>query len=64
MDFMDVISALEVIKRHCEETPDCKQCRLHKINDNSTCGVSPTGSIPARWEFGVDWEEVVPSIFK
>lgn len=41
MDFMDVISALEVIKSYCKETPDCKQCRLHTQNDNSTCGVSP-----------------------
>jgi len=64
MNFMDVISALEIIKRHCQETPDCKQCRLHVKDDGSTCGVSPKGYIPARWEFDVDAETHVPSIFK
>lgn len=64
MDFMDVVSALEVIKKHCEETPDCKQCRLHTKYDNSTCYVSSTSIIPARWEFDVDTEISVPSIFK
>lgn len=64
MDFMDVVSALEVIKKYCQETPDCKMCRLHAINDTTTCGVSPTGSLPARWEFDVDAEISVPSIFR
>lgn len=64
MDFMDVISALEIIKRHCKETPDCKQCRLHSKDDVTTCGVSPKGTIPARWEFDLDAEIHVPSIFK
>lgn len=64
MDFMDVLSALEVIKRHCQETPDCKQCRLHSKHNASTCGVSPYGGLPAQWEFDVDAEISVPSIFK
>lgn len=64
MDFLDVLSALEVIKRHCQETSDCKQCRLHSKHNASTCGVSPYGVIPARWEFDVDAETIVPSIFK
>lgn len=64
MDFMDVISALEVIKRHCLETPKCEVCRLHSKDDVNTCGVSPKGCIPARWEFDVDKETIVPSIFK
>ena len=64
MDLMDVLSALEVIKRHCQETPHCKQCRLHKKNEPDTCGVCPRGSIPAQWEFDVDAEISVPSIFK
>ena len=64
MDFMDVLSALEVIKRHCQEKPDCKQCRLHSKDDETTCVVSQKGNIPARWEFDVDAETHVPSIFK
>lgn len=64
MDFMDVLSALEVIKRHCQETHDCKQCKLHSKDNASTCGVSPYGVLPARWEFDVESETIVPSIFK
>ena len=64
MDFMDVLSALEVIKSHCVEMSDCKQCRLHSKDDETTCGVSSKGDIPARWEFDVDAETHVPSIFK
>ena len=64
MDFLQVIEALKTIKKHCQETPDCKQCRLHNKNEPSTCGVSPNGYIPARWEFDVDAETHVTSIFK
>lgn len=64
MDFIDVISALAVIKRHCKETLDCKQCRLHSKDDASTCGVSPRGNIPSHWDFDVDAEIILPSIFK
>lgn len=64
MDFIQVIHALKTIKEHCVETPSCKQCRLHSKADETTCGVSPRGNIPARWEFDVDAEIRVPSIFK
>ena len=63
MDFMNVISALKVIKRHCLETHDCKQCRLHSKHNASTCGVSTYGVLPARWEFDEESETIVPSIF-
>ena len=64
MDLIQVIHALKMIKKHCQETPDCKQCRLHSKEDETSCGVSPTGNIPARWEFDLDKEITVPSIFK
>lgn len=64
MDFIQVIESLKTIKRLCQETPDCKQCRLHVKDDVTTCGVSPSGHIPARWDFDVDAEICVPSIFK
>lgn len=64
MDFIQVIHALKMIQNHCLETPDCKQCRLHSKHNASTCGVSPHGVIPARWEFDLDAETHVPSIFK
>lgn len=64
MNFIDVLSALDVIKRHCQETPKCEYCRLHDKNEPSTCGVCPKGYIPARWEFDTDKESNVPSIFK
>lgn len=64
MDFIQVIESLRTIKKLCQETPDCKQCRLHSKHNASTCGVSPKGYIPARWEFDVDAEIHVPSIFK
>ena len=64
MDFIQVIESLRTIKKLCQETPDCKQCRLHSKDDVTTCGVSPKGNIPARWEFDLESEEIVPSIFK
>lgn len=64
MDFTDVISALEVIKRHCQETPKCEDCRLHSKYDASKCSVCADCFIPARWEFDVDVETHVSSIFK
>lgn len=65
MNFMDVLSALEIIKRHCQETPQCESCRLHSKKDPYKCGVcSYYDCIPARWEFDVDAETHVPSIFK
>lgn len=64
MDFIQVIESLKTIKRLCQETPDCKQCRLHSKDGETSCGVSPRGYIPARWEFDVDAEISVPSIFK
>lgn len=64
MDFIQVIDALKVIKKHCQEMPECKQCRLHSKDYETTCGVSMVGNIPARWEFDVDAEIRVPSIFK
>lgn len=64
MDFMDVVSALKVIRRNCQETHDCKQCRLHSKDNASTCGVSPYGVLPARWEFDEESETIAPSIFK
>lgn len=63
MDFIQVINALKMIQNHCIETSDCKQCRLHSKHNVSTCGVSHS-SIPDRWEFDVDAEIIVPSIFK
>lgn len=64
MDFIQVIHALKTIRSHCAETPDCKQCRLHSKDDITTCGVCPDGCIPAHWEFDLESEEIVPSIFK
>lgn len=64
MDFIQVIESLRTIKILCQETEECKQCRLHTKDDATSCGVSPTGRIPARWDFDLDPEESVPSIFK
>lgn len=64
MDFVQVLAALRMIRNHCQETEDCKHCRLHTKHDKSTCGVSSTSIIPANWEFDVESEITVPSIFK
>lgn len=64
MDFIQVIESLRRIKKLCQETPDCKACRLHSKEDETSCGVCHSGSIPARWEFDIDAEITVPSIFK
>lgn len=63
MDFINVISALEVIKTYCRETPECEYCRLHSKYDATKCGVCADGCIPARWEFDLESEITVPSIF-
>lgn len=64
MDFIQVIESLRTIQKLCQETPVCKQCRLHSKEDENSCGVSPSSCIPSRWEFDVDAEISVPSIFK
>ena len=64
MDFIQVIHALKTIKKHCQETPTCSSCRLHSKDDALSCGVSPNGKNPARWEFDVESAANVPSIFK
>lgn len=64
MDFIQVIESLRTIKKLCQETTKCEQCRLHSKESKDSCGVSPRGSIPAQWEFDVDAEIRLPSIFK
>lgn len=64
MDFIQVVHALKIIKEHCQGMEDCKQCRLHNKYDNSTCGVSSQSMIPSNWEFDLESEITVPSIFK
>ena len=64
MDFIQFIDALKTIKKHYQEMTSCKQCRLHSKEDETSCGISPRGSIPYQWEFDVDAEIRVPSIFK
>lgn len=64
MYFIEVVEALKIIKRHCQETPDCKNCRLHTKYDVIKCVVCSDGWIPARWEFDTEAETQVPSIFK
>jgi hypothetical protein len=64
MDFIQVIHALKTIKKHCQETPRCESCRLHSKNDPSKCGVCQFTFIPANWEFDLESEPIVPSIFK
>ena len=64
MGFIQVIHALKTIKKHCQKTPRCVSCRLHSKHDENSCGVCPSGNIPARWEFDVDADISVPSIFK
>lgn len=64
MDFREVVDALKLIKTYCIGKPNCQQCRLHAIEDDKTCGVAAKGSSPATWDFDLDPEESVPSIFK
>lgn len=63
MDFIQVIHALKTIKKHCEESNHCRKCRLHSKHDVTKCGVCRDG-IPQHWEFDLESEETVPSIFK
>lgn len=64
MDFREVVDALKIIKTYCIGKPDCKQCRLHTKKDDKTCGVAAKGVLPSTWDFDLDPEESVPSIFK
>lgn len=64
MDFIQVIHALKTIRSQCLENSNCECCRLHSKDDVNKCGVCPDGRIPARWDFDLESEECVPSIFK
>lgn len=64
MDFREVVDALKIIKMYCIGKPDCQKCRLHTKKDDKTCGVAPKGVLPSTWDFDLDPEEIVPSIFK
>lgn len=64
MDFREVVDALKMIKTYCIGKPNCQNCRLHSKNDDKTCGVAEKGASPATWDFNLDPEESVPSIFK
>lgn len=64
MDFREVVEALKIIRKHCQGKTQCSQCGLHTKDDDCTCGVSASGMIPSLWDFDLDPEESVPSIFK
>ena len=64
MDFREVVDALKIIKKYCIGKPNCHQCRLHSKKDDKTCGVAAKDTSPSRWDFDLDPEESVPSIFK
>lgn len=40
----DIMGAVEVLKRHCENHPDCGDCQLYK---DGNCRLK--GDIPKRW---------------
>lgn len=64
MDFREVVESLRIIRRYCQGKQSCEKCRLHSKEDSSLCGVSVKGVVPSTWEFDLDPEESVPSIFK
>lgn len=64
MDFREVVDALKIIRSYCQEKPNCQLCRLHSKKDDKTCGVAAKDTMPASWDFNLDPEESVPSIFK
>ena len=64
MNFMEVVDALKIIQTYCRGKTNCQHCRLHSKRDDKTCGVSEEGIAPSSWDFDLDPEESVPSIFK
>lgn len=64
MNFSEVVDALKIIRTYCRGKSNCKHCRLHTKNDVNTCGVSAEVTMPSSWDFDLDPEESVPSIFK
>ena len=64
MSFVKVLESLKIIRSYCGEMTECEQCRLHAKDDRKSCAVSRDGNIPANWEFDLDMEVIVPSIFK
>jgi hypothetical protein len=64
MNFSEVVDALKIIRTYCRGKSNCKHCRLHAKEDVKTCGVAVKGASPATWEFDLDPEENIPSIFK
>lgn len=64
MSFSEVIDALKIIRTYCQGKTHCQHCRLHTKKDDNTCGVAADGTLPSQWDFDLDPEESVPSIFK
>ena len=64
MNFSEVVDALKIIQTYCRGKTNCQHCRLHTKKDDKTCGVAAKGTLPSTWEFELDPEEIVPSIFK
>lgn len=64
MDFREVVDALKIIRTHCQGKTHCSECRLHTKKDDNTCGVAADGTLPSQWEFDLESEITVPSIFK
>lgn len=64
MDFREVVDALKIIRTYCQGKTHCSECRLHTKKDDNTCGVAAVGTLPSLWNFDLDPEESVPSIFK
>ena len=64
MDFIKVLESRRIIRSYCGSMDECEQCRLHAKDDGTSCAVSRDGNIPVDWDFDLDTEVIVPSIFK
>ena len=46
---LEIISALEIIKRECGKREECSGCSVKENMNNKTLGSCPAYDIPSEW---------------
>lgn len=63
---MEIYEALNLLRMHCVNQPNCHKCILHKPDDPDSCAIAEHGCTPSGWKLDqyVKQPLIVKSIFK
>lgn len=63
---MEIYEALNLLRIHCADQPNCRKCILHKPDEPDSCAIAERGYTPSRWKLDRDIKQplIVKSIFK